>query len=124
MTSMSRSTTITTSPRPHSGRTGKEFSGPRGGWSGTAPTGARPRSGGESCARPRVGNRPTRPAGGREHGPAPGGGGLPGSPSPPIGVVLEAYAGHLGRQAPSLTRYITAAHIADHLAQADPERLG
>lgn len=43
---------------------------------------------------------------------------------PPIGVVLEAYAGHLARQAPSLTRYLTAAHIADHLVQADPKRLG
>src|SRR5256885_10695467 len=57
-------------------------------------------------------------------GRAAGGGGRLGEHTPPIGGVLEAYAGHLGRQAPSLTRYITAAHIADHLAQAAPERLG
>lgn len=40
---------------------------------------------------------------------------------PPIGLVLDAHADHLGRQAPSLARYFNAALIADHLARASPD---
>ncbi|TMR88217.1 hypothetical protein [Nonomuraea basaltis] len=43
---------------------------------------------------------------------------------PPAHIVLQAYASHLGRQTPTLSRYINAAIIADHLAQKPPERLG
>ncbi|MGV9377520.1 hypothetical protein ACWDRB_16975 [Nonomuraea sp. NPDC003707] len=43
---------------------------------------------------------------------------------PPAHIVLQAHAGHLGRQTPTLSRYINAAVIADHLAQKPPERLG
>ncbi|MBC6464758.1 hypothetical protein HKK74_04495 [Actinomadura alba] len=43
---------------------------------------------------------------------------------PPTSIVLEAHAGHLAHQAPTLSRYLDAAHIADDLAQAAPDRLG
>ncbi|MCO6009997.1 hypothetical protein NE236_34005 [Actinoallomurus purpureus] len=42
---------------------------------------------------------------------------------PPVRIVLEAYVGHLAGQAPNLKRYLDAARIADHLAQASPDRL-
>lgn len=43
---------------------------------------------------------------------------------PPIRFVLEAHAGHLARLAPTMSRYIDAAVIADHLAQTAPDHLG
>lgn len=43
---------------------------------------------------------------------------------PPARLVLEAHAGHLARQAPTISRYIDAAVIADHLAQTSPDHLG
>ena len=39
---------------------------------------------------------------------------------PSTARVLEAHAGHLGRQAPSVRRYIDAARIADYLARPSP----
>ncbi|GAA2161521.1 hypothetical protein [Actinomadura napierensis] len=36
----------------------------------------------------------------------------------------DAHVGHLARQKPSWTRYVRAAHIADHLAQSEPGRFG
>ncbi|WP_433187932.1 hypothetical protein [Actinoallomurus sp. CA-150999] len=42
---------------------------------------------------------------------------------PPIRIVLNAYVGHLVGQTPNLDRYLAAAGIADHLAQASPDRL-
>jgi hypothetical protein len=43
---------------------------------------------------------------------------------PPIRHVLDAHAGHLTHQAPSMPRYLDAVLIADHLAQAPPGTLG
>ncbi|WP_327108151.1 hypothetical protein [Nonomuraea glycinis] len=43
---------------------------------------------------------------------------------PPASTVLQAHAHHLSRQTPTLSRYIDAAVIADHLAQKQPERVG
>lgn len=43
---------------------------------------------------------------------------------PPIRQVLDAHVGHLAGQAPTMTRYIDAALIADHLAQTSPGASG
>jgi hypothetical protein len=43
---------------------------------------------------------------------------------PPAHLVADAYVGHLGRQEPTMSRYLDAAFIADHLAQAPPGTLG
>lgn len=43
---------------------------------------------------------------------------------PPASTVLQAHAHHLSRQTPTLSRYVDAAVIADHLAQKQPERVG
>ncbi|GAB3833159.1 hypothetical protein ACFPIJ_08875 [Dactylosporangium cerinum] len=43
---------------------------------------------------------------------------------PSAAAVLTAHAGHLGRLAPTVHRYVTAATIADHLAKRPPERNG
>nr|MDT0659119.1 hypothetical protein [Micromonospora sp. DSM 115978] len=43
---------------------------------------------------------------------------------PPAPTVLAAHAAHLGRQAPTVTRYTDAAMIADHLSAKAPERVG
>ncbi|MEN3611364.1 hypothetical protein AAH979_17615 [Plantactinospora sp. ZYX-F-223] len=40
---------------------------------------------------------------------------------PPARAVLAAHAGHLGRQAPDLDRYLDAAVIADRLAELPPD---
>jgi hypothetical protein len=43
---------------------------------------------------------------------------------PPAPTVLAAHATHLGRQAPTVNRYVDAAMIADHLAEKTPQRCG
>jgi hypothetical protein len=43
---------------------------------------------------------------------------------PPAPAVLAVHAAHLARQTPSVTRYVNAAVIADHLANNVPERSG
>ncbi|WP_199747995.1 hypothetical protein [Actinomadura sp. WAC 06369] len=43
---------------------------------------------------------------------------------PPARIVLDAFVRHLGRQQPSLRRYLYAANIADHLAQGAPANIG
>jgi hypothetical protein len=43
---------------------------------------------------------------------------------PPASAVLAAHAEHLARQTPAVDRYLTAATIADHLAERRPERSG
>ncbi|MCC5580113.1 hypothetical protein IMZ11_31260 [Microtetraspora sp. AC03309] len=43
---------------------------------------------------------------------------------PPARIILQAHADHLSRQTPTVNRYVSAAVIADHLAQKPPERLG
>ncbi|GEM_PF-7112862 len=43
---------------------------------------------------------------------------------PPAPIVLAAHAGHLGRQTPTVNRYLDAAIIADHLAETTPQRCG
>jgi hypothetical protein len=49
-----------------------------------------------------------------------GGMGMTWEDYPPIRLVLDAHAGHLGRQEPSMPRYLDAAFIADRLTQAPP----
>lgn len=53
-----------------------------------------------------------------------GGMGMTWQDYPPIRLVLDAHAGHLARQEPSMPRYLDAAFIADRLAQAPPGPLG
>lgn len=43
---------------------------------------------------------------------------------PPARIVLAAHATHLGRQAPTVTRYLDAAVLADHLTTKTPPRCG
>ncbi|MGX4690717.1 hypothetical protein [Streptomyces sp. JNUCC 63] len=43
---------------------------------------------------------------------------------PPAPIVLAAHAAHLGRQAPTVDRYVDAAIIVDHLADKAPGRGG
>lgn len=43
---------------------------------------------------------------------------------PPAPTVLAAHAAHLGRQTPTVDRYVDAAVIADNLADRPPERCG
>ncbi|WP_198543156.1 hypothetical protein [Pseudofrankia sp. BMG5.36] len=43
---------------------------------------------------------------------------------PPAPVVLAAHVAHLGRQAPTVDRYVDAATIADHLADRNAQRSG
>ncbi|GGL07705.1 hypothetical protein GCM10014719_07240 [Planomonospora parontospora subsp. antibiotica] len=43
---------------------------------------------------------------------------------PPARVVLEAHAGHLSRQEPTVNRYVGAATLAGHLTRQSPQRLG
>ncbi|GIH89925.1 hypothetical protein Psi01_05550 [Planobispora siamensis] len=43
---------------------------------------------------------------------------------PPAHIVLEAHAGHLSRQAATVSRYTNAAELVGHLARQSPERLG
>ncbi|GLW30631.1 hypothetical protein Areg01_35710 [Actinoplanes regularis] len=43
---------------------------------------------------------------------------------PPAPIVLAAHAAHLARQAPTVSRYLDAAVIADHLAAKPPLRSG
>lgn len=43
---------------------------------------------------------------------------------PPAPVVLAAHVAHLGRQAPTVDRYVDAATIVDHLTDKPPERCG
>lgn len=43
---------------------------------------------------------------------------------PPAPLVLAAHVAHLGRQAPTVARYLDAAIIADHLAEKTPEQCG
>lgn len=43
---------------------------------------------------------------------------------PPAAIVLAAHAGHLSRQAPTASRYIEAAIIADQLTKKAPEESG
>lgn len=43
---------------------------------------------------------------------------------PPAPTVLTAHAAHLGRQAPTVARYVDAAVIADHLADKASDRCG
>ncbi|MFI5490344.1 hypothetical protein [Micromonospora echinaurantiaca] len=43
---------------------------------------------------------------------------------PPASAVLAAHVAHLGRQAATVSRYVDAAVIADHLADKAPERSG
>ena len=43
---------------------------------------------------------------------------------PPARIVLDAHVAHLGRQTPTVNRYVDAAVIAGQLAQQPPERLG
>ncbi|WP_336204126.1 hypothetical protein [Nonomuraea sp. LPB2021202275-12-8] len=43
---------------------------------------------------------------------------------PPARAVLEAHAGHLARQSPTVGRYVSAAVLADRLASNPPERAG
>ncbi|MET7394863.1 hypothetical protein ABZS66_15375 [Dactylosporangium sp. NPDC005572] len=43
---------------------------------------------------------------------------------PPAPIALAAHAAHLGRQTPTVNRYVDAAVIADHLADKSPERSG
>ncbi|MEV4889213.1 hypothetical protein AB0K48_07485 [Nonomuraea sp. NPDC055795] len=42
---------------------------------------------------------------------------------PPISVVLDAHVGHLARQVPTVSRYLDAACIADHLSRMPPDTL-
>lgn len=43
---------------------------------------------------------------------------------PPAAVVMAAHVAHLGRQAPTVNRYVDAAVVADHLSHSIPERSG
>ncbi|MEV4278362.1 hypothetical protein [Actinoplanes xinjiangensis] len=43
---------------------------------------------------------------------------------PPARAVLTAYAGHLGRLAPTLDRYLRAAHLGEELTRRSPEDIG
>ncbi|MFC4857216.1 hypothetical protein [Actinophytocola glycyrrhizae] len=43
---------------------------------------------------------------------------------PPAGSVLAAYAAHLGRQAPTVNRYVNAAVLAHHLTEKTPRQCG
>ena len=43
---------------------------------------------------------------------------------PPAPIVLAAHAGHLARQAPTVSRYVDAALIADYLTDKTPEKCG
>ncbi|GIE89571.1 hypothetical protein Are01nite_60510 [Actinoplanes regularis] len=43
---------------------------------------------------------------------------------PPAPIVLATHADHLGRQAPTVARYLDAAVIADHLTAKPPQRSG
>ncbi|MGW0434755.1 hypothetical protein ACWDV4_19740 [Micromonospora sp. NPDC003197] len=43
---------------------------------------------------------------------------------PSARIVLAAHADHLGRQTPTLGRYVDAAIIADHLAEKSPDQSG
>jgi hypothetical protein len=43
---------------------------------------------------------------------------------PPAPLVLAAHVAHLGRQAPTVPRYLDAAAIADQLAEQTPEECG
>ena len=43
---------------------------------------------------------------------------------PPASIVLASHSAHLGEQTPTVSRYLDAAVIADHLAEKAPERFG
>ncbi|MEV4141689.1 hypothetical protein AB0J72_57240 [Dactylosporangium sp. NPDC049742] len=43
---------------------------------------------------------------------------------PPAPAVLAAHAGHLARQTPTVSRYVDAAIIVDHLTSKPPDRCG